>query len=222
MGNELYFSVPWTELSGAISRSLPRRLRKYVRDRYRPDPNNKAIWNIAYRELFALFYGMLLWHEKLGGRWAAPHCDNTVAQFVVNKGSSAVVPFHALIRQMYKFMAHENIRVRIQRVTSEANVLADLCSRGDLDGYRRALATGQYTVLKPEEIWQERTFNNPMLLEQEAHKYDRGTRSGDSTLAENTQEAGLRALLHGIECHETMPDIDGWMFLNGHNTPSLQ
>jgi hypothetical protein len=101
---------------------------------------------------------MLLWNGDLVGRHAALHCDNTVAQHTLNKGSAYALPMHALIRRMYTYMAAENIRVRVLRISSEANVLADCLSRIDPQGY--AAARREIPTPLPGDVWSARLFSN--------------------------------------------------------------
>lgn len=164
-----HFSVPWTELDAAIHRLLPRRLRKYVKSKYRPRPSNPATWWIDYREQFAMFFALLLWRDDLAGRHAALHCDNTVAQATLNKGSATALPMHALIRRMYQYMAAENIRVKVLRISSAANVLADCLSRNDIAGYLAAREESR--TPDTQDVWSARQFRNPPLLEQAARRY---------------------------------------------------
>jgi hypothetical protein len=164
------FSVAWDELEAAIPKLIPRRLRKYVKSKYRPHPDNPSTWWIDYREQFAMFFAMLMWNADLSDRHAALHCDNTVAQFTLNKGSAHALPMHALIRRMYRYMAAENIRVRVLCITSEANVLADCLSRNNLDGY--AAARKELQPPPHEDVWSPRRFSNPPLLEQAAKRYE--------------------------------------------------
>jgi hypothetical protein len=164
------FSIGWDELEAAIPKFLPRRLRKYVKSKYRPHPDSPTTWWIDYREQFAMFFAILLWNERLTGCHAALHCDNTVAQFTLNKGSAYALPMHALIRRMYRYMAAENIRVKVLRISSEANVLADCLSRKNLRGY--AEARKEFRTPPPTEVWSARRFSNPPLLEQAAQRYE--------------------------------------------------
>ena len=163
------FSVGWHELDSAIATHIPRRLRKYAKGKYRPSLATPTTWWIDYREQFAMFYALLLWNTDLVGRHAALHCDNTVAQFTLNKGSAYALPMQALIRRMYKYMAAENIRVKVLRISSEANVLADCLSRKNPRGY--AAARREMVTPPPGEVWSPRQFSNPPLLEQAAMRY---------------------------------------------------
>lgn len=172
------FSVAWAELEAAIPKLIPRRLRKYVKSKYRPHPSNPATWWIDYREQFAMFFAMLLWNGDLAGRMAPLHCDNTVAQCTLNKGSAYALPMHALIRRMYRYMAAENIRVRVLRITSEANALADALSRNDWPAYEDARK--RFPVPPRAEVWSERRFSNPPLLEQAAKRYGVRAEAGDA------------------------------------------
>ena len=173
------FSVAWEELEAAIPKHLPRRLRKYVKSKYRPRPEQPSTWWIDYREQFAMFFALLLWNEDLAGRHAALHCDNTVAQYTLNKGSAHALPMQALIRRMYRYMAAENIRVRVLRISSEANVLADCLSRKNAAGY--AAARNQFQTPPPTDVWSPRRFSNPPLLEQAAKRYE----SSEATAVRN-------------------------------------
>lgn len=167
-----WFSVAWAELPGAISQLIPRDLRKYLKVKYRPDPAKPGTWWIDYREQFAMFFALLMWRDELTGRHAALHCDNVVAEHTLNKGSAFNLMMHALIRRMYRYMAAENVRVRVFRITTHANILADALSRGDMHAYLQAAAS--WTVPSPAEVWEARVFRNPPLLEQAAVRFREG------------------------------------------------
>ena len=163
------FSVAWTDVPGAIAELIPRDLRKYLKAKYRPDKAKPGTWWIDYREQFAMFFALLMWRDRLVGRHAALHCDNVVAEHTLNKGSAFNLMMHALIRRMYRYMAAENVRARVFRITTHANVLADALSRGDMLGYLRAAAL--WKVPPPAEVWSARVFKNPPLLEQAAIRF---------------------------------------------------
>lgn len=177
------FSVQWSKLDGCVRELLPRRLWKYVKPKYRPSPDNPATWWIDYREQFAMFFAMLLWHDDLTDRQAALHCDNIVAQYTLNKGSATALPMHALIRRMYMYMAESNIRVQVLRITSEANVIADALSRGAVEALRLALEA--YVPLDSEHAWQPRVFRDPPLMEQAALRHMPSPPAGANIAFEN-------------------------------------
>jgi hypothetical protein len=160
------FSVSWDKLDEAIHLHIPVRLRKYVKPKARPARDAPSRWWIDYREQFAMFYALLLWNDELRGKHATLHCDNTVAQFTLNKGSATAMPMHALIRRMYAYLAAENIRVRVVRISSEANLLADALSRKQYGLYQSARAA--FRPPPAPEAWEPRVFRDRPLMEQAA------------------------------------------------------
>jgi len=67
------------------------------------------------------------------------HCDNTIAEYDLNKYDSKNMLMMRLIRHIAKVQVHFNIRTRLIRISSKANILADALSRGDHKAYKRAL-----------------------------------------------------------------------------------
>jgi hypothetical protein len=198
------FSVSWDELDVAIHTHIPVRLRKYVRPRVRPAKDAPSRWWIDYREQFAMFYALLLWNDVLQDKHATLHCDNTVAQFTLNKGSATALPMHALLRRMYAYLAAENIRVRVVRITSEANLLADALSRKQFALYDAARAA--YVPPAAPDAWEPRVFRDRPLMEQAALEWVQQdttpTTQSPSPFAEEDTEGMDDVLLMTADCQE--------------------
>jgi hypothetical protein len=133
-----------------------------------------------------MFYALLLWNSELRGKHATLHCDNTVAQFTLNKGSATALPMHALIRRMYAYLASEHIRVRVVRITSAANILADALSRKRPDEYEAARAN--HVPPQAPDAWEPRTFRDRPLMEQAARRW-----------LQNSDTAAAPAQADGVE-----------------------
>ena len=96
---------------------------------------------------------------------------------------------------MYRYMAAENVRVRVFRITTHANILADALSRGDTRAYFRAAAA--WIVPTPTEVWEARVFKNPPLLEQAAARF----REGRAIVSDG------QAVAFGTTCDTTHDDV---------------
>jgi len=151
------FSIKWTNLAKAV-RTLPPESRKMCKRKLWPDRGTPAMWKIHYRELFAVFWALLVWGpEALNNRWVTARNDNTIAEHDLNKYDSTNLLMMRLIRHCIKVQVHHNIRMRMVRITSEDNVLSDALSRNDHGTYQRAVADWREGRNQPPEPppWRE-------------------------------------------------------------------
>lgn len=166
------FAVRWGEEGRA-------RLPKAVRSR-----NLKKLWpnhttelgagHINYKELFAIWWALLKWHGHFVGRTVVLHCDNDTARCTFIKNDARSPSMMRLIRHMLRFCAEHQIRLRIVRVASAANKIADALSRYNRPAYLAARAewqAGQHFRVAPE--WQPREFVDPGFLLQKAAELKR-------------------------------------------------
>lgn len=169
--NGAHFGCAWNKLD---QESLPQGTRKY---------NNKKLWpktgcpmteSINYKEMFAIWWALLKWGGSLRNKCVTLHCDNDTARYCFNKlRAHRSVAMMRLLRHAAKFMAKYNIRLRVVRITSAANVLADALSRLDMQRFAKALHEWNTQRLHECEApqWESRTFASPPLLEQKAAEY---------------------------------------------------
>jgi hypothetical protein len=169
----LTYSVGWDGLRAA-SKNLPKTAQKFNKDKLWPDKQQAALWMIHYRELFGIWWALLLWTEpcQLGGKTVTIHCDNAVARCDLNNASAPNVLMMRLVRHILQFCVAHNIRLNVVAISSAANVLADTLSRLDTHGYTKALAEWEEEQ-KLEDgssrpTYTRRVFRNPGLLEHEA------------------------------------------------------
>lgn len=168
-----YFSVDWKKLRAA-SKEIPTAARKYNKDKLWPDEREPALWMIHYRELFALWWSLLLWTDpcQLGSRTVTIHCDNVVARCDLMNASAPNVLMMRLVRHILQFCVAHNMRLNVVAISSAANILADALSRLDMKAYTKALAEWEEEQklgggsLRP--TYTKRVFKNPGLLEHEA------------------------------------------------------
>ena len=157
--NGLHFSIPWVLPFAQAWASLPlsarddRRLRTRVAE-YWPRPGTPTWRDIQYRELFALLWAHLLWGEPhLANLHATAHNDNNTVVHDVNFMTSPNLHRMALLRMLFGHCAAHNIRCRVTRITSEANVLSDSASRLDVVAFRAAEAHWHATVAQTHPAW---------------------------------------------------------------------
>ena len=161
------FSVSW---GTAHSIRPHRQMRAYLRRELQPDrahPTNGR-WRIEYRELYALWWALLTWGHEWRNRTVLFHNDNTTVEYTVNSMGARNPHLMRLIRQIYKLCAKENIRIRVTRITSQANILADLLSRGRPSEYLVALRDWRRHPATPAQVWTHPQFEDPPLMRQRA------------------------------------------------------
>jgi len=125
--------------------------------------------HINYKELFAIWWALLKWYKHFEGRTAVLHCDNDTARCTFIKNDARSPSMMRLIRHMLRFCAAHQIRLRIVRVASAANKIADALSRRDWQAYttaREEWAAGRH--FREEPHWQPREFVDPGFLLQKA------------------------------------------------------
>lgn len=170
------FAVSWDGPEGLrrAGMEIPPAFRKYNKDKLWPCRDQPALWAIHYRELFAMWWPLLLWTEpcQLQNKTVTIHCDNAVARCDLNNGSAPNTIMMRLVRHILQFCAQHNIRLHIVAISSKANILADTLSRLDFEGYRKALADWEADreqgrgTFRP--TYTRRVFRNPGLIEHEA------------------------------------------------------
>lgn len=166
-----YFGMAWHELNTA---KLP------ASTRHR---NNRKLWprsdcpmtsHINYKEMFAIWWALLKWGGQWRNKCVTLHCDNDTARYCFNKlRATRNTAMMRLLRHAAKFMAAYNIRLRVVRISSAANVLADALSRLDTLRFQQALQEW-YLHRKHEHTsppWEQRVPLNPPLMEQKAREY---------------------------------------------------
>ena len=178
------FSVRWKDLPKHRTRyGLPEASRAWNAKKLWPDPRHsrdptlhtheRARAHINYKEMFAVWWALLTWTGDFGNKRVTLHCDNTTAEGCLNRLRATKNKWMMrLVRHIARFCAVHNISLHITRITSKANELADALSRFDRIRYERALAAWLATdKITWQPRWQERTFRDPPLLEQQAAEY---------------------------------------------------
>lgn len=168
-----HFSVAWDALKEAGPRDIPAASLRYNKSKLWPSRDNPALWAIHYRELFGVWWSLLVWTEpcNLAGTTVTIHCDNSVASWDIRNCTSPNMMMMMLLRAIFQFCARYNIRLNILDITSKANILADALSRLDWAAYHAALAVWekQREAEGPfRPTYTTRTFRDPGLLEHEA------------------------------------------------------
>ena len=187
-----HFGCAWNDIN---RERLPNGTRKYNNKKLWPDNNCPMTASINYKEMFAIWWALLRWGGILRNKCVTLHCDNDTARYCFNKlRAHRSVAMMRLLRHAAKFMATYNIRLRVVRISSAANVLADALSR--LDKLRFAQALREWETNRLHEYaappWETRTFTDPPLLEQKAAEYRPGLAHaplGDVTETDDEEEA---------------------------------
>lgn len=167
------FAAQWTDLRKAHS-CLPRSTRRHNSRKLWPVQGDPQTAHINYKEMFAVWWALLLWGPRWRDRHVTLHCDNETARFCFNKlratRNSAMM---RLIRHTARYLADHNIRLNVVRIPTEANVLADALSRQDFARYQAALAQWRDNRAHEQQNpqWLPRVFTDPPMLEQKAAEY---------------------------------------------------
>ena len=112
---------------------------------------------ICELELLASTFALAAFAPYLG-RWVVSFTDNTVAQAAMRRQRARSPAMQAVVRRRTLWM-HERGMVEVaRRITSEANVWADVGSRPELGGWRAvrqmALAAGlQFQLVAVPAEW---------------------------------------------------------------------
>ena len=188
-----WFSVKWSELSTA---KVPREFRQYNKSTLWPNPadTQHGMWRIEYREMFAQYWGMMLWGQHMRGYSMLWHQDNTIAEGNMNRMGAKRPAFMRLLRAIFKMAAVENMRHRSTRITSEANVLSDTLSRGKMQEFSSALKRWQAENGPGACIsaWERPTPRDPPLMEHRARRRMAGT--AEASLQKTTPESAEEEL----------------------------
>lgn len=132
------FSIAWDSL--ATAQPHPEMLGYHKPDLQPTQLGRPGLWRIEYREQYAMWWAVLTWGPLFRHRHLLWHQDNTIVEANVNR-MGAKNPIHMrLLRHLFRVAAREDMRHRATRITSEANILADLLSRGQPREFAQALA----------------------------------------------------------------------------------
>ena len=155
------FSVPWAQLQ---STGTDLQMQHYNERELWPTRGDAKLWRIEYREQFAMWWAVLQWGPLFRNKMLLWHQDNTVAEANVNRMGAKAPHFMRLLRHFYKVAALENVRHTATRITSEANTLADLLSRGQPAAFAAALQCHLLTPQRGAQAWQPRQPSDPGLM----------------------------------------------------------
>ena len=131
------FSVAWHDLAAAQPHA---EMAAYDKPYLRPTHSSPGTWRIEYREQYAMWWAVLTWGPLFRHRHMLWHQDNTIVEANVNRMSAKNPAHMRLLRHLFRVAAMENMRHRATRITSQANTLADLLSRGKPEEFSQALA----------------------------------------------------------------------------------
>jgi GH24 family phage-related lysozyme (muramidase) len=163
--NGRYFGVPLDKL---LSKGAKEH-RSAAGRRLFPVTHRKETMHITYLELFVVWWAMIAFDKEWQGLHLTIHTDNEGVRYMLNKGTSKKPHFMPIIRAITQRMAVGGYRIRAERVTSEANVLADPLSRGDWKRFHREFAKwkqenpGLMKLARRSELGQSHTNPNGNL-----------------------------------------------------------
>lgn len=163
--NGASFAVKWAALRRA---SLPASAARWNRRDLWPTREDPGRDWIPYREMFGVWWALLVWGESFRGRTITLHCDNTVVVDDIIKMRARQRPLMRLLRAIFRFCAEMDVRITMVWLPSAANDLADALSRDQLPLYRSLLARWRLRRPGPAVRWLPRTFRNVPLLTQKA------------------------------------------------------
>lgn len=168
--NGRFFSVKWDDLPRAQTHPAFRRTND---PKLWPDRKDKQKWDISYREQFAQWWAILLWGTEFTDRTLTWEQDNSSVVVANMRRMGATNPHHMkLLRQIYQLAAERNMRHDMVHVTSEANLLADAASRGNMEVFDTAREEWLTQNTSPQErLWTRHAPDSHGLMEQRAHRW---------------------------------------------------
>ena len=180
------FSIPWEGL--ATAQPHPEMIGYHKPDLQPTRQGRPGLWRIEYREQYAMWWAVLTWGPLFRHRHLLWHQqDNTIVEANVNR-MGAKNPIHMrLLRHLFRVAARENMRHKATRITSEANILADLLSRGQPREFAEALAARNAGLIKDPtggpEAWAQR---NPTPASFMTHRAERKRERDAAAATEDT------------------------------------
>ena len=166
--DERTFSVRWTDLRHHHQR-LPAHVRKWNIRKLWPDPRCPNRSHINYKELYAIFWALLLWGDEFEGKFVTLLCDNITALTTANcYWTRANGDMMRLARHLAMLLARRNIRLEVVYIESAANALADALSRDQKDRYAEALQSWRQQPPRQAPKWTPRVPKAYSLLLQTA------------------------------------------------------
>ena len=107
--------------------------------------HNPSSWNIAYLELYTIWWLIADMPERLQNKYVPIRIDNTNnLAWIINE--TAPIQYLPILRPMISLMRQYNIKLYPVWVKSEANILADAASRADWETIARILPTWREEV----------------------------------------------------------------------------
>ena len=167
VGMGLFFNgdgraIRWSDLR---TQRLPAATRGYNKAKLWPTDAEPSRASINYKEMYTIFYALLLWAPQFANKHVTLHCDNDAARQNVNKLRATRSPgMMALARRTARLLVAFNIRLRVVRIDTHANILADALSRGQMQLYSELLPDWQrFAAANP--AWGPAKFPDPPLFE---------------------------------------------------------
>jgi hypothetical protein len=98
---------------------------------YFPDLTDETgTGHINYLELFAVYWALAMWGKHMAGRIIVLHVDSMVALHCLRKLATSSLIFVPLLQAITELLLRYDLRLHLTYISSAANVLADLLSRG--------------------------------------------------------------------------------------------
>ena len=122
----LHFAVSWHSLMagehGTVERFFPFQ------------KTNPGSDHINYLELFAAYWFLRLWGERLRGHCVVCHTDSTVVEGML-KHLSGQPTFIPLLKEILRMLVSFDVSLDVHRIGTKENVLADALSRGAIQEF---------------------------------------------------------------------------------------
>ena len=105
--------------------------------------------SINWRELYAVVTAIATWADRLSGKRVIIHCDNSSIVQIINKGSSRNANIMQLVRILFFYVC--SVQCGVQGLSTEANEIADVISRGQWERFRVLAPNADHasTAIKP-------------------------------------------------------------------------
>jgi hypothetical protein len=134
-----YFSKSWVEMAG-IKQAAG----------YFPDLSDEAgTGYVNYLELFAVFWALTMWGKHMAGCIIVLHVDSMVALHCLRKLATSSLCYVRLLKAIADVLLRHDLRLHLTYISSAANILADLLSRGKEDSREFLSRLNRWVIDRP-------------------------------------------------------------------------
>jgi hypothetical protein len=133
-----YFSKSWVEMANMQAA------------RYFPDLSDETgTGHVNYLELFAVFWALTMWGKHMAGCIIVLHVDSMVALHCLRKLATSSLCVVPSLKAIANVLLRHDLRLHLTYISSAANILADLLSRGQEDSTEFLSRLNRWIINQP-------------------------------------------------------------------------